>query len=94
MNLLTTHWIFAFKYWVLARKLELIKQNKNPDANDKLYTFFNYIGIVMNIACGSTFFLQGDKKIWVLDVRQIAQLIIFVSCYLLIDAYCKLNKNK
>ena len=46
------HWIFAMQYWVLARKLKLIKNKQDPLTNSKLYTIVYYIGLALNVICG------------------------------------------
>lgn len=43
------HWVFTFKYWAVARKLQQIKQ-KGPDAYDNFnYKLWGLLGLILNI---------------------------------------------
>ncbi len=46
------HWIFAFKYWTVACKLEQMKSGANPDKYNLWYFVAFAIGAVSNIAAG------------------------------------------
>ena len=43
------HWLFSFKYWVIAKEMpKLWKDGRQSSINEKLYSAFNFIGVVLN----------------------------------------------
>ena len=53
------HWIFAFKYWTVACKLEQLKRGANPDEYNSWYTGVFVAGVLLNLANGV---LQGTNS--------------------------------
>ena len=47
------HWIFAFKYWALAWKVQLLKDGKNPDQYNMTFTCVFIAGLTLNIVGGA-----------------------------------------
>ncbi len=54
------------KYLILASKLELIKNGKNPNQKGKFQSYVYYTGIAFNIACGVIYGVPPQTK--VLDI--------------------------
>lgn len=56
-----THWIFAFKYWTLARKVEILKKGLDPNTLNRKYEIILYLGIIFNFV-GAVFFQLSLSK--------------------------------
>ena len=52
-----THWIFAFKYWTLALKVEKLKQGQDPSTGDRFYRMVLLVGICFNMVGAMMFAL-------------------------------------
>lgn len=62
------HWIFAFKYWSLSLKMEIISVNGDPDSLNTLFYIMFYIGLLLNMLAGisycMTWFYPDDPKLY------------------------------
>ena len=95
----TAHWVFAMKYWCVAKKLQLLETKQDPDKFNAMFLWIFWIGVGLNVMSGlmiafiplilslpwwSSYNLAG----------QLMQLCIFISCGFLIDAFRLLSKQK
>ena len=48
------HWVFAFKYWSLSLKLQIIGENGDPDSINKLLYVLFTVGVLLNVTAGIT----------------------------------------
>ena len=46
---LTMHWLFSFKYWVIAREVPKLFDGQNISYNEKTYKVVKWIGLIFNI---------------------------------------------
>ena len=72
----------------------MIQNRKDPNTNNKLYACVYYIGLAFNVICGVVFGLPRYRIKWLLDVAQVAQLCILISCGFLVDAFHKMYRLK
>lgn len=49
----TVHWVFAMKYWGVAKRFQLHKNNENPDKFNMTFQVIFWMGFVLNAAVGS-----------------------------------------
>ena len=90
----TVHWVFAMKYWGVAKKLQLLETNQDPDKFNKVFMRIFWVGFVLNVISG--FILIGVlfAGAWINRLWNFMQLCILVSCGFLIDAFRLLSKLK
>ena len=94
------HWIFAFKYWTVAIKLEKINRGANPDLNNRFYKVIFVAGSVLNIAAGIVTSVGGFASITGVtrqrcDIASSVFLLpLFLSCVFLWDAFRRFRKTK
>lgn len=94
------HWIFAFKYWTVAIKLEKIKLGENPDLNNRFYKAIFVFGFVLNLAAGIVTCLSGFASVAGETRRRcdiataVFLLPLFLSCVFLWDAFRRFKKTK
>ena len=43
------HWLFSFKYWVIAREVPKLFDGQNISYNEKTYKVVKWIGLIINI---------------------------------------------
>ena len=43
------HWLFSLKYWVIAREVPKLFKGGSVSFNERLYTFINIMGIIINL---------------------------------------------
>lgn len=53
-----SHWIFAFKYWTLAVKVELLKKLQDPNQLNTKFSVVFFLGIIFNLIAGILFQLS------------------------------------
>lgn len=91
------HWVFAFKYWTVACKLEQMKRGANPDQYNTWYSVFFGAGIFVNLATGVVFTLGGfvkiSKKASTISTS-VFMLPLILSCIFLFDAFRRFRKTK
>jgi hypothetical protein len=86
------HWVFAFSYWALSYRLELISKNLPQDTHNCRLNTLNVIVCIINVAI--------PAMIWVFNMKveykaanityDIEQLSLVASCIVLVWAICRL----
>ncbi len=96
-----THWIFAFKYWTLALKVEKLKQGQDPSTGDRFYRIVLLIGICLNLVGAMMFAISLDLKISSSLTKErllISALVfstpLYASWIILVDAFRRFSKSK
>jgi hypothetical protein len=46
-------WVFAVKYWGLARKLKLMEQSKNMDEDNRTLNIILFVGVGLMVCTAS-----------------------------------------
>jgi hypothetical protein len=87
------HWVFAMKYWGVAKKLQLLETNQDPDKFNLVFQRIFWVGFVLNVMSG---ILLGVPYfvVWYNWFVNLIQICIFFSCGFLIDAFRLLSKLK
>ena len=92
------HWIFAFKYWTVACKLEQLKRGANPDEYNLCYSVIFWAGIFVNLVTGVIFTLKGFFVKITPKASEIStsvfMLPLILSCIFLCDAFRRFRKTK
>ena len=93
------HWVFAFKYWTVACKLEQMKRGANPDQYNAWYSVFFGAGIFVNLATGIVFTLSGFSFVKISNKASeistsVFMLPLILSCIFLFDAFRRFRKTK
>lgn len=79
------------KYWILACRLQLVKENKDPNKLNKQHQLISNIGIVINLIAGIAYGSPtGNSFFYFLGL--VIQISIIVSCIFLADAFRRLKK--
>ncbi len=94
------HWIFAFKYWTVACKLEQMKSGANPDKYNLWYCVVFAVGAVSNIATGVVISLvsypqisaQARKSLEI--ATEVFVLPLLMSCIFLVDAFRRFRSSR
>lgn len=81
------HWVFAMKYWGVAKKLQLLETNQDPDRFNVVFKYIFWFGFALNVISGLIFFGIPFFGRWYEILCNVLQLVIFVSCGFLIDAF-------
>ena len=91
----TVHWVFAMKYWGVARKLSLLEANQDVEKFNLKFSLIFWIGFAFNFTAGLLFIgVLFVKQKWFYYTVTGMQACIFVSCGFLIDAFRILSKQK
>ena len=93
------HWIFAFKYWTVACRLEEIQSGANPDRYNLQYTAIFIAGLILNLAAGVLTSLgypeisaEARRKLEI--ATSVFTLPLILSCIFLGDAFRRFRKTK
>ncbi len=87
------HWVFAMKYWSVAKKLQLLESNQNPEKFNSLFMWIFWIGLLINLAFGYLIYGTVITVAWFIWMTSLMQfLCILLSCVFLIDAFRLLKK--
>ena len=43
------HWLFAFKYWIIAREVPKLFDQHTIEFNERSYRTMNMVGVIINI---------------------------------------------
>ena len=100
-----THWIFAFKYWTLALKVQKLKQGQDPTTDDRFYRIVLLIGICFNLVGAMMFALcfslliQEQETSFLTKKRLLISALVFssplyASWIILVDAFRRFSKSK
>ncbi len=87
------HWVFAMKYWSVAKKLQLLETNQDPDKFNLVFQWIFWVGFVLNVISGILYGVPYYAT-WYNWLVNLMQLCIFVSCGFMIDAFRLLSKLK
>ena len=96
-----SHWIFAFKYWVVSMKLEWLKTGQDPNKYNNWFLIVLTVGVLAN--CLSDLFFQfsishqisDDLKLKRLAIADLSfQPALYVSWIVLCDAFRRFSKSK
>ena len=87
------------KYWSVAKKLQLLETNQDPEKFNTMFMWIFWVGLGLNVMSGllaiGVIFVRklpwSSSYIWFLNLMQ---LCIFLSCGFLIDAFRLLSKQK
>ena len=87
------------KYWSVAKKLQLLETNKDPEKFNTTFQWIFWTGLVLNVISGLLIicyiFIRklawSSSYLWLINVMQ---LCIFISCGFLIDAFRLLSRLK
>jgi hypothetical protein len=87
------------KYWCVAKKLQLLETNQDPEKFNTMFQWIFWTGLGLNVISGlliigEIFTYKLPWYFWYLLVAQLMQLCIFLSCGFLIDAFRLLSKQK
>jgi hypothetical protein len=87
------------KYWSVAKKLQLLETNQDPEKFNSMFMWIFWVGFGLNVISGLLivvipFIYKLPWFFWYLLVCQLMQLCIFLSCGFLIDAFRLLSKQK
>ena len=87
------------KYWSVAKKLQLLETNQDPEKFNTMFLWIFWVGLGLNVMSGllaiGVIFVRtlpwSSSYIWFLNLMQ---LCIFLSCAFLIDAFRLLSRQK
>ena len=81
------------KYWSVAKKLQLLETNQDPEKFNKMFLWIFWVGLGLNVISGLLIVVSPFiYKLYF--VGNLMQLCIFLSCGFLIDAFRLLSKQK
>jgi hypothetical protein len=86
------HWVFAFSYWALSYRLELISKNVPEDIHNRRLNTVNVIVCLINVAIPAinwVFIMKKEYKAATITY-DIEQLSLVASCIVLVWAICRL----
>ena len=46
------HWVFSMKYWSVAKKMQLLDTNKDPEKFNTMFLWIFWVGFVVNFIPG------------------------------------------
>ncbi len=87
------------KYWSVAKKLQLLETNQDPEKFNKMFLWIFWVGFGLNVISG--LLIVGEiftyKLSWYssyLWLTHLTELCIIISCGFLFDAFRLLSKQK
>ena len=98
-----SHWIFAFKYWTLAYKVEQLRRGQDPDSKNLRFTVILISGVILNTVSAILFSLSIDQYNFKGELKRKKTLIItallfssslIASFFVLIDAFRRFRQTK
>lgn len=96
-----SHWIFAFKYWTLAIKVQMLKKGQDPNKMNRRFIIVFAAGIVANVIYCFLIQFSATSK-FTNDIRKrnlaIAAFVflsaIYASWIVLCDAFRRFSNSK
>jgi len=86
------HWLFAFKYWVISWRIELIKKGMDPEKHNKSLKIVNIVVTLITVGLPAIdWVLYNNKKIKAFTgVILATNISLIISCFILIWGFKKL----
>ena len=87
------------KYWSVAKKLQLLETNQDPEKFNTMFLWIFWVGLGLNVMSGlliigDIFTYKLPWVFWYLLAINLMQLCIVVSCGFLFDAFRLLSRQK
>jgi len=86
------HWQFAFHYWALSWRVELILSKKSPDIYNRRLNIVNFVGCLITTVCASLILTVPDLTNYEDIFEQICTSCLFVYLIFLVWGFYRLIK--